>query len=408
MLRCTGPRTADKFANPRPHFMSGDRALRTVGDLLSDESMFSGLHADAAAALVDAASTEEWGPALNLVERAFGVRGVILMGYENFARHPVAVLASSAGMRPDRQQDYLENFAAIDVRAAFCAVQPHGQIIHDHQMGAIEEVDRTPLYAEFLLPLDIGRFVGVNLGLGQRTDARSHTYFAMAKANDSGPPTAEEAAQVLGMGQLARSAVRTAGIVSALRARSRRMRAAIEQLDIGVVFLEPGCVVTDCNDAARKLFSENSAVKVERRRLSFVDGEADAKLKKLMRSDIALQPGDMWTARRESGGGALVVVAAHIDYEMIELNGPVVTLFLIDSQRQTRTGKAAWIRLFNLTPSESDVAELMVRGLSRREIAERRGVSEGTVHVQMRALYAKLHVSKLNDALLLLSATSGG
>ncbi len=369
--------------------------------------MLNGLHADAAAALVDAANTEDWGLALNLVERAFGVRGAILMGYENFARHPVAVIASSAGMRPDRQQDYLDNFAALDVRAAFCAVQPYGQIIHDHQMGPIDEVDRTPFYADFLLPLDIGRFVGVNLGLGQRSEARSHTYFALARANDAGPPTAEEAAQVLAMGQLARSAVRTAGIVSALRTRARRMRAAIEQLAIGVVFLEAGGAVADCNDAARILFAEAGAVKVERRRMSFVDAEADARLQRVLRSDLALQPGDMWTARRENGS-ALVVVAAHIDHETVELNAPVLTLFLIDPQRQTRTGKAAWMRIFKLTPSESEVAELMVRGMSRREIAEARGVSEGTVHVQMRALYGKLHVSKLNDALLLLSATAGG
>lgn len=369
--------------------------------------MFSGLHADAAAALVDAANTEDWGLALNLVERAFGVRGAILMGYGNFARHPVAVIAGSTGMRPDRQQDYLDNFAALDVRAAFCASQPYGQIIHDHQMGPIDEIDRTPFYSEFLLPLDLGRFAGVNLGLGQGADTRSHTYFALAKGNDAGPPTAEEASQILAMGQLARSAVRTAGVVSALRARSRRMRAAIEQLAIGVVFLDASGAVADCNDAARILFAEGGAVKVEQRRMSFLDTEADSRLRRVLHSDLLLQPGDMWTARRASGG-ALVVVAAHIDYETVELNAPVLTLFLIDPQRQTRTGKTAWMRLFRLTPSEADVAELMVRGMSRREIAEARNVSEGTVHVQMRTLYGKLHVSKLNDALLLLSATAGG
>jgi DNA-binding NarL/FixJ family response regulator len=127
-----------------------------------------------------------------------------------------------------------------------------------------------------------------------------------------------------------------------------------------------------------------------------------------MRSDLALQPGEMWTAKCDGEGGSLVVVAAHISQHDLEVGAPVLTLFLIDPQRQTRDGKDAWARLFKLTASESEVASLMLRGLSRREIADARGVSEGTVHTQMRALYAKLHVSKLNDAVLLLSATSGG
>ncbi|HRO03281.1 MAG TPA: hypothetical protein PLS69_06720, partial [Terricaulis sp.] len=130
-------------------------------------------------------------------------------------------------MRPDRQPDYLKNYASRDVRAAFCAAQPFGQIIHDYQMGPIGEVDRTSIYAEFLLPLDIGRFAGVNLGVAAAR-AKSHTYFALAKSNDSGPPSEQEASQIISMGKLARSAVHTAGIVAALRARPRRRRAAIE------------------------------------------------------------------------------------------------------------------------------------------------------------------------------------
>jgi DNA-binding NarL/FixJ family response regulator len=369
--------------------------------------MFTSAQADAAAALVEAAANDGWHDALNLVERAFDVRGAILMGYENFSRHPVAVISSSAGMRPDKQADYLENFADIDVRAAFMARQPHGKIMFDHQMGPIGEIDQTPFYAEFLLPLDIGRFVGVNLGVGGGDQPKSTTYFALAKDNDAGPPSEEQAAKVLALGKLARSAVRMAGVIGALRSRSERLQAAIDALDTGVVFLKPGCVVADCNDAARRMLMESDAIRYNHGRLSFADSEADAKLMQVMRGDRALHASDMWIAKRDSNGGALVIIAANLDLANVEFGAPVLTLFLIDPQRQTRGGRQAWIRLFKLTPSESEVAELILRGMSRREIAELRGVSEGTVHTQMRALYAKLHVTKLNDAMLLLSATSG-
>jgi len=369
--------------------------------------MFSGAYADAASALVDAANTSEWTQALDLVERAFGARGAILMGYDTFARHPVAVIAGSQGMRPDQQEYYLENFAALDVRAAFCARQPHGKVIYDQQMGTLKEIDRTPIYAEFLLPLDLGRFVGVNLGVGAAASAQSHTYFALAKDNRAGPPDDAEAAQVMAMGKHARSAVRTAGIVTALRADADRMRAAIERLNVGVVFLRAGGEVVDCNTAALRLFAESTALTYQRRRLSFRDKEADAKLKRVMQSDLAFQAGEMWIANAGGDGGALIVIAAHIEHADLEFSAPVLTLFLINPQRRARSGRGVWSGMFGLTPSECEVAELMLSGLSRREIAEQRGVSEGTVHTQMRSLYAKLQVSKLNEALLLLNATAG-
>lgn len=367
--------------------------------------MLSKVHSEAAVALIDAANSNDWNPALNLVERAFDARGAILMGYEGFGSHPVAVLAGSAGMRPDRQSDYLANFANLDVRAQFCGRQQSGKIIHDYQMGAIRDVDRLPIYAEFLLPLDLGRFVGVNLGLSA-TEGKSHTYFALAKANDSEPPTALESQQVLAMGEFARSAVCTASVINALRARAQHLRVAIEKLDIGMVFVGMNREIADCNAAARRMLDDRAAVRADNGRLSFLDPDSDAELAKALACDIALQPGGMWLARAKDEG-ALVVIAVNIDAADLELNKPVLTLLLVDPQRRARHGHGAWRRLFNLTRSECEVAELMLMGMTRGKIADERDVSGGTVHTQMRALYGKLRVSKLSEAVLLLSATMG-
>ncbi len=47
----------------------------------------------------------------------------------------------------------------------------------------------------------------------------------------------------------------------------------------------------------------------------------------------------------------------------------------------------------SLTPAEREVAELVVEGLSNREIAARRGASTKTVANQLRRIYQKLGVS---------------
>lgn len=360
---------------------------------------------DAAAALVEAANSGEWIAALDMIEHAFDVRGCILMAYDGFSHDPAAVLASSFGMRRDRQEQYMADFAAIDFRNRFCERQPSGQIIHDYQIGAIKDLDRTPIYAEFLQPLDLGRFVGVNLGVSA-AQGKSHTFFALSKSNDSEPPCERESAEVLAMGKLARSAVRTASVVSAFRARGDSLFNAIDHVDVGVVFIAADGAIVECNSAARTLLDDRSAVASNGGKLRFVDPEAERVLQQSLRDDRALRAGRTWIAHGAEGA-ALVVIASNIGASSASVGQPVMTIVLADFRRQMRKGHAAWRQLFNFTQSECEVADYMLQGLSRREIASARRVAEGTVHAQMRSLYAKLQVSKLNDAVLLLNATLG-
>jgi two-component system NarL family response regulator len=46
-----------------------------------------------------------------------------------------------------------------------------------------------------------------------------------------------------------------------------------------------------------------------------------------------------------------------------------------------------------LTPRETEVMELMMQGLRNKEIAPSLGISEGTVQVHIKSIFAKLNVS---------------
>lgn len=56
-------------------------------------------------------------------------------------------------------------------------------------------------------------------------------------------------------------------------------------------------------------------------------------------------------------------------------------------------------RAFSLTTSETNIVELMVRGLKPKEIAYEVGVSLNTVRSHLRTLYAKMQVRSFNDVL---------
>lgn len=58
----------------------------------------------------------------------------------------------------------------------------------------------------------------------------------------------------------------------------------------------------------------------------------------------------------------------------------------------TRQQLAARRTDYGLTPREKEVLELMVKGLIKKEIADRLGLSFHTVNNQLRSIYQKLHV----------------
>lgn len=59
----------------------------------------------------------------------------------------------------------------------------------------------------------------------------------------------------------------------------------------------------------------------------------------------------------------------------------------------------AHFEAWNLSPSETDVATFLVKGLSTAEIAAARGTTEGTVKAQLNAIYRKAGVRNRTELL---------
>jgi RNA polymerase sigma factor (sigma-70 family) len=54
----------------------------------------------------------------------------------------------------------------------------------------------------------------------------------------------------------------------------------------------------------------------------------------------------------------------------------------------------------DLSPREREILELLAQGFSNKEIANRVGVSDGTVRWHLRHVYDKLHVRSRTEAAL--------
>jgi DNA-binding NarL/FixJ family response regulator len=61
-----------------------------------------------------------------------------------------------------------------------------------------------------------------------------------------------------------------------------------------------------------------------------------------------------------------------------------------------------------LSPREQEILELLAQGFANKEIADRVGVSDGTVHWHLRHVYHKLHVRTRTEAALKFRSAKAG
>jgi DNA-binding NarL/FixJ family response regulator len=69
---------------------------------------------------------------------------------------------------------------------------------------------------------------------------------------------------------------------------------------------------------------------------------------------------------------------------------------------------AAAAEVEGLSPRESEILELLAQGFANKEIADRVGVSDGTVRWHLRHIYHKLHVRSRTEAALKFRSVKAG
>jgi DNA-binding CsgD family transcriptional regulator len=150
----------------------------------------------------------------------------------------------------------------------------------------------------------------------------------------------------------------------------RQARAALELAGTAVVITRPQAPELSLNQAARELLDD-----IE---------DADERLHEVLGRPATAELFSRRTQVRLTGGET-AVLHAHSD-RLVE--GGLVTVLEIQRERPGLS-----VHLFRaLTPRESEVAALVVDGLSDREIAERLSLSYHTVGQHVKRIYRKLGV----------------
>ncbi|NNU81383.1 response regulator [Halovulum dunhuangense] len=194
-------------------------------------------------------------------------------------------------------------------------------------------------------------------------------------------------------------------IVSNCLDRARRARsaanlrsgiAALDRLSVGVVLLDGKGDVQYANGSAQ-----------ERARAAGIDigtrvtakGEQGRKLAELVGALVAgNESGGAFSVY--SGARRLMVLGRSLRSGSAP-GGAAAMLMLSDPERQRPLDPRTLRQLFDLTPTEADVARLVAEGLRRNQIASRLGLSPTTIAFHLRNIFEKTGTHRQADLVAL-------
>lgn len=184
---------------------------------------------------------------------------------------------------------------------------------------------------------------------------------------------------------------------------------ALDRLTIATFMIDARGRLVRSNGAAKKLVGAEQPFLVRDRRLS-LSGRADAKrfaqvIDEALEARLSPATHDYVRAFRctDDGREELGVLVRAIPRErgMPADLGPAVVIYATEAGR-TGSFKQLIATLFDLSPSEANLAALLTEGLTLAEAAREAGLTESTVRSYSKRIFAKLGVSRQTDLVRLI------
>ncbi|MFN4100259.1 MAG: helix-turn-helix transcriptional regulator, partial [Pararhodobacter sp.] len=358
-----------------------------------------------------AADSQRWQQALDAVAARVGARGGALLVYE-LGDMPYSVSALSSAYRSleatGQGQYYLENLSHLEAHQwAYISRMRLNEIERDENMGiAQSDLDSRADYVflreaagtlrrlAFRLNDNRGWFDGVTLGFPADV---AHVPQA---AINSLKPLVPHMAKAVGIGRT----------FNRLKERYHAVLAVLDKVAVGLVLaLESGEIVL-ANREAERLFSLHDGIaKSHANRLALHDCDENAQLQAHIAEMARTASGEAETPERvmrlsrPSGRHPLLVEVMPLRDSGNEigrnLRGALVVL--VDPDSETELNVASFGTLHQLTPAETKVCDLLIRGYQAPEIAEIRSTSVSTARNQIAAVYLKTATRRRGDLIRL-------
>ena len=306
------------------------------------------------------------------------------------ARAGLIVNASAYGTLLPGEPSYSEHYYSI---CPFTTV-PAGQAVSADDLFGAQAWCEHAFYLQYLKPLDLRYILVANIRTRDGVDC---AFFVSRRHGARDYDTADKALVAVLLPHLQR-AVDLHSTLDVLESERTLYAGTMDRMLVGTVILDEHGKRMKSNGAANRLFAAADSVTLVNDTLHARCPVEDRRLQKAIQAAInhhliaATSCVEATTLSRASGEIPLSVLLRPIplNYRAEDrTRRPAVAVFIRDPASSPQHSRAMLRSLYRLTPTETELALLLVDGLTLDEAAETLGIAKNTARAHLRGIFGK-------------------
>lgn len=336
---------------------------------------------DAVAMLYEAAAVPEvWPTAIARLAQLAGCTGGLLFAHSDLGTNWVTCKEFEAPFGRFMEQGWMNR------NARMAGLLAHGGtgFITDHDIFSDEEMDKTPMYTDFLRPEGFGWGTATHV----RASSGENIVFTLERKLELGPVSRREVAVLDGVRpHLARAAV----LASKLQMqRAQASLASFERAGSPAALIDAKGSVSAMNASFETLLGQ--VIIRARDKIALDDDRANALLLKALAELAQDRLGDTRSipVPNKDDRPAFIIHVLPIRRQALDIFSRAQAMLVVTTADRTlRIETSLLCELYDLTRAEAAIANGLLEGLTADELSASRGVTRETVRSQIKKVLAK-------------------
>jgi len=337
-----------------------------------------------------------WGHALEMLRKLVNGSYVsLILRSPASDRSGLAVHASEHGTSLEAEASYNSYYYAID---PFINLPTDRAVTVDEATGTSNWC-HSEIYRQFLQPLDIRYLLGADI----RTDDGVECRLRICRPHGAQDFNATDKAACAMLLPHLKRAVRLHSRLDVVESERTLYAGTIDRMLVGMVILDESGAILKKNPAADEILAENDGIRLNGGSFEIAYAQESRKFQYLLRRAHLGHHGggpaiaEAMSITRPSGRGKLGVLVRTVPLsEWAEDNRhrPACAVFIRDPERKSRASHDVVRKLFDFTPAETALAQVLADGLTLDEAATELGISKNTARAHLRSIFSKTGVTR--------------
>jgi DNA-binding CsgD family transcriptional regulator len=331
-----------------------------------------------------------WPAALQQVATGMGGAGAL---FEVVDKQSKTLNGEDSGiLSASSRNNYQRHFYAINPRVKFSSRAAEGTIFFDRTIGSEKDLDHDEYYSDFLAPSGLRYFISANL----INNSKHRVTFAIQRSKHQGHVDDAHVATMRQLMPHLRAAYDATETLQSHQQKNTELVATLDALSAPALTLSKSGKLLFANQAAEKLLATPDGLSLSGNQLRTARPEEQRSLNKALSAAAALSSGSIalppLVRISRPKGGALLVRATPLMRTPDRRNeeDQAILLVINEGVHIPDYAVAALIELYDLTPTEANLAVSFAQGSDLKRLATDRDLSLNTIRWHFGTIRTKL------------------